>query len=189
MATPRARPPLRIKLRPDPDYWQRLGHFIETFAEAEEMLFAFFMRSAPVPDATARVVLERTTATDLIKYLRRIWEVNTAAHPEKKEMDVVLGQLDTIAGMRNKLVHHASRVAAGGNRVTSDAIRKADPMQAYSYVVSPTDLEAMVADLERISMHFAAWMANPNLASSVRASYFPALFDAWRYKGPKRSRP
>jgi hypothetical protein len=203
-----AEPELVIDMRPDPDYWLALGEFIESFATAETVLFYHLARTAHVSANVSRVLFGAERASEYVRLIKELWDVESPPDDVKAELTDVLDQFGVISGTRNVIIHYASykqyfrttrgtvegdrrvtsdgdtRVTAGEvHRLSTNVARALDPMKPNkARIVSAAIVRDMTADLLRINQQIMSHTLYPNAPLAVRAEALPTLRSAWRYR-------
>jgi len=188
--------PRSISIVEDPEYWQALGRFIERFATVESVLFHYVASIAPMSAHIARAFIPGTRTAELIEIIRRVWQADilwqniegtnvpaSDVHAEQKgELEPVLSQLKTNNTVRNSLIHYASFVTSDKGRVSSNAARALTAENVKEHRATPEILGQMTDDLEKIGHHLASFIVRWKASFDQRASEWPALKNAWRYK-------
>lgn len=170
-------PPIPLAVRDNPPYFQRLGEFIEQFAQLEVLLFYFHTKVCGIPITAARVAHAGTRVENMIEHLRQLLPPSDLAY-----MGRVLEQIKVINTTRNIIVHYASHPVSEGSRVTSDSHRIPDLRRPRAYEVSATTLEDMTADCRSIMLELLLGLSYGDVITRTRAEQdFPALGGAWRY--------
>lgn len=193
-------------MRPDPDYWQALGEFVETFATTEICLFYYLVRTAHLEASIARALFGTDRAESYATRIGRIWQVAPPSESLRQELEPVLNQFHAINSTRNIIIHYAShanyfaeprttsegdqRVTSEGDRrvtrgtvhrISSDIVRAIDPERPRRRTVSAQIVRDMSADLHKIGRHLMSLYAYSKESFDVRADAMPELRNAWRY--------
>jgi hypothetical protein len=179
---------------PDPHYWLALGEFVERFALAEIALFAYLARCADIPRATANAVLSGNHADQMIKLVRRLWQVKPPDNDLRDKVEDALTQFNIINEVRANVVHYGSFFTDDKGRVSSNVSRALTLEERHfrEIRVSPYVLKDMSIDLEKIGHHFVyanLAILDPRVSREELAGGLPALADAWRYKRPEDQNP
>jgi hypothetical protein len=205
------RPGFTVDMRPDPDYWQALGEFVESFADTEIALFYHLVRAAKIEEDVARALFGGERAANYVNLITRIWEVRPPTDEIRQELEPVFQWFFAINDTRNIIIHYRSwgqystlttsegvplvtsdgrplRVSDSKIRISSDIVRARDRENPRVKHVSAQIVRDMTADLLRIRQHLMSLFAYPNAPLSVRAAKFPEILNAWRYT-PEPSRP
>jgi hypothetical protein len=179
---------------PDPHYWLALGEFVERFALAEISLFAYLARCSDIPRATANAVLSGNHADQMIKLVRRLWQVKPPDNDLRDKVEDALTQFNIINEVRANVVHYGSFFTDDNGRVSSNVSRALTLTERHfrEIRVSPYILKDMSTDLEKIGHHFVyanLAILDPRVPREELAGGLPALADAWRYKRTEDQSP
>jgi hypothetical protein len=136
-----------------PEYWQRLGEFVQVFAEAElethSMLWALTNRNEKI---AAAIFPERMGLDDAITSLRRLYPLRVDDKDSVTLLVRVLDQLKCISVVRNKLLHNGATFTETGVAIVEKLkeMRKGDGK--VTPVPVPIDaLAAMAKDCRQIA--------------------------------------
>lgn len=178
------RPQPEPDFSPESDYWLALGQFVEAFALAEGMLFMYLIYSVKINKLVGKALFGRLRCEELIKGVRRTWDVAPPSPSELSEIDAVLTQLALINGVRNDVIHNRSHVFPDRGRVSTNLLRAHTPFKVVERRVSPSLLMGLTQDLGKITLHLASIRLQFNDTFEQRAAAEPSLRDEWQYKGP-----
>lgn len=178
--------PRKYDSRPDPAYWEALGRFIECHARVELVLILFLSEMTGTRHVMARAVFSSMRSDAAITAIRHALEVAPRSPDQMSEIDDVLRQMKEISNARNDVVHQPSLLTSDKGRIVTNAARTHLQNRIRERRVSPQLLDAMTADLEKISLHLITIIVSPPSQSLAdRALEAPGLLGPWGYKQPQ----
>jgi hypothetical protein len=108
---------------PDPAYWLALGKFVEFFAHTEGVLFIYLSLCIKINVKEAKAVFSGLHVDQIIKHIRRLWQISKPDETVRAAVDVALTQLKLINGLRNSIVHHRSILNVKRERISTNFSR------------------------------------------------------------------
>ena len=174
-------PPKAVVWPANEPYQQALGTFIEAFACTESLLFAYVADQSQMPPPIFRIVSSGWHIEGLVSFLKKVWAVFPLS-PTASDMKSAVDQFMEINGVRNNVIHYASELTMEGERISTNAARKAANKEEHRIIVSPEILSNMTKDLAKIGCHTMTVMMHPTKSLAERAKDMGLLADAFLYK-------
>jgi hypothetical protein len=165
-------------------YYQKLGIFIQAFAQAETAVYEALQAFAGVTSVVARAIFSGTRAEAAKQLITRIADAKNLDKATKEELKNVFDQLGEINSARNHIVHYGTQFEERGFKV-SNALVAHLPTRIRTIDVSGDALDHMTADLHKISMHMLVQTirrSNRPLSDAFQRWLAPILQRPWRYK-------
>jgi hypothetical protein len=172
-------------------YWAELGQFIHYFSDVERVTQGLLRAVAGVSDPMGAALFSGVKVDAATSLINRVCEATDRADLQAR-LKPIFDQLGVINGVRNNTVHWGAR-EDGGELVVSNLYFAATPDRIRKFPISATDLQLMIIDLIKISMHLS-WeemtvkgeIISPEMQELV---FRKVLNAAWRYKPPQQSPP
>jgi hypothetical protein len=158
-----------------------LGVFIIAFSEAELELYRVVLHYTRVSEAIGRSIFSGVRASAFMGSLRNIAHNTGMSARRRENLDAVLGQLDAILAMRDKLVHHIGEQYGADDpttRVLTNIDRNNKRGKHFVIRIGSRHILQMVDDLYLIRHHLEAH----RYSRFVPWREEPTDETAWRYK-------
>ena len=129
-------------------YYEALGRFVHVFAKVEMAMAFTLWRYAKTQRKIARAIFSGVRVESAMSLIKRLTEVADISANDRQELEYVFTQLGIINRARNDLIHYGAEGSNVTNRLkalTDEPIR--------SFPISPTILDDMSADLNKIIFH------------------------------------
>jgi hypothetical protein len=160
-------------------YYEALGRFVDKFSRVEAAMTLTLWHYAKTPPEVSKVIFTSDKVDSCItkiKQVAKVYEVDTAL---QNDLEVVFQQLGIINGVRNDVLHYGAAFVAEGKGIVSDALKaKGEP---YVFPISPTALDQMTADLDKIIAHLKTVHLGDHADYTILGN---PVHSPWRYKHP-----
>lgn len=162
-------------------YFTALGRFVDRFARAELYTrFALWHYAKTKPDI-ARAVFSGVHVDTAITHIRRVLDAQRIPESARHGIGDILAQLKMISGVRNDLLHTGAESIAEGEGFVTNILIAHNELKTFP--ISPLILDAMSADLRKITMHLICYhLGRRPFAPATKKTLDEVLLAPWRYK-------
>lgn len=129
-------------------YYLALGKFVDSFATAEDCIFAALRTTFRLSPKNSRALFSGTRCRTGMDFIRRAYEANSLPLPEILER--AFAQLSAINTTRDTIIHYGATMESDGLRVSNERIAHT-PKTLKSFPISPSTLDEMTEDLATIT--------------------------------------
>jgi hypothetical protein len=160
-------------------YYEALGRFVDKFSRVEAAVTRTLWHYAKTPPEIAKISFSGVKVEGGMQFIKQLAAATNASKELQDDLADVFQQLGIINGARNDVLHYGAEFVAEGNAIVSDALKaKGEP---YTFPISPTALDHMTADLDKIIAHLKQIHLEPNALRVILGS---PVHSPWRYKHP-----
>lgn len=177
-----------ISVVQEPAYFEALGRFVNEFAGVESALLFALKTYTKVSWPVARAIFSGARIETAMDFINRICNALDPGQERREELDDVFTQLRVINEIRNSLLHYGSATFSDKGRVTSNVRTAHLATRIREYSVSLDIINAMTADLQKISFHLTLQCLRPDASFAERAAEIPEIAGTWRYKPVQQPR-
>lgn len=160
-------------------YYEALGRFVDKFSRVEAAMTLTLWHYAKTPPEVSKVIFTSDKVDSCITKIKQIAKVSNVDSALQGDLEDIFQQLGIINGVRNDVLHYGAEFVAEGNAIVSDALKaKGEP---YVFPISPTALDQMTTDLDKIIAHLKTLHLGDSHAYTILGN---PMHSAWRYKHP-----
>jgi hypothetical protein len=164
-------------------YYEALGRFVDKFSRVEAAVTRTLWHYAKTPPEVAKVAFSGVKVEVGMQYIKQITKATNVEQESRDDLEDVFQQLGIINGVRNDVLHYGADFVAEGRAIVSDALKaKGEP---YSFPISPTALDQMTADLDKIIAHLKILHLGNHRGYTIVGN---PVYSPWRYKHPVQPR-
>lgn len=176
----------RIDSSTDADYHRALGEFLHEYSGLEAVMFWALTHYAGVRWEIGRAIFSGVRVEQSISFIKRVMEVADPGDERRTELIEIFRHLSAINETRNSLIHYGSFVTDDMGRITSNVRVAHITKRIKDRPASLELLQAMTADVLKVSQHLIMHCAHPRASFSERASENPVLTAPWQYTIPEQ---
>lgn len=166
----------------NPDYWQSLGKFVQSFSEVErEANFLLWQLTDDDVAVSAAIYRERMPISEVTKALERLYSVRLNVPDAVADFRRVMHQLQRITSLRNDLLHNGTTFTEQGAAIVKKLAARRSRTDIQPAPVSIDLLDSASHDCNLIAV--SLWMQWQFFEQ--RASVFIPLLtrdEGWSYK-------
>ena len=160
-------------------YYEALGRFVDKFSRVEAAMTLTLWHYAKTPPEVSKVIFTSDKVDGCITKIKQVTKVSNVDIALQDDLAAVFQQLGIINGVRNDVLHYGAEFVAEGKAIVSDALKaKGDP---YVFPISPTALDQMTADLDKVIAHLKTLHLGDRRAYTILGN---PMHSAWQYKHP-----
>ncbi len=160
-------------------YYEALGRFVDKFSRVEAAMTLTLWHYAKTPPDISKVIFTSDKVDGCITKIKQIAKVSNVHTDLQNDLLDIFQQLGIINGVRNDVLHYGAELVAEGNAIVSDALKaKGEP---YVFPISPTALDQMTADLDKIIAHLKTLHLGDRRTYTILGN---PMHSAWQYKHP-----
>lgn len=161
------------------EYYGALGRFVDKFSRVEATVTLTLWHYAKTPPEISKIAFSGARIETSTQYIKQMAKATDAPQNLRDDLDDVFQQLGIINGVRNDILHYGAEFVAEGNAIVSDAFKAKG--QPYSFPISPTALNEMTDDLDKIIAHLKTLHLNDHQGYTILGN---PVHSPWRYKHP-----
>ena len=174
-------------LSEETNFFYELGKFICAFAQVETAMQGVLKRLAGVYDPRAIAIFGGETIGRVLELVQRLLPLSALNEEQKKEMTLLISQVQAISGFRNALIHRPAIITESG--FVSFNINKTKTFQIFERLKFQLgDLRNATEDLDCIEKRTSIVFVPPDM-KAPKGEHFERLFAPWRHKPLEPEKP